>query len=93
MIWLFGIFTCYRLTRLITADQITKRLRFWVEEKTQFGFYLVTCDWCLSIWIAPFVAAPIIIWPDSNLVLFVLGWFSLSALTGILSIIEARLDL
>lgn len=93
MIWILGILTCYRLCRLVTTDQITKRFRLWVDDRTRFGFYLVTCDWCLSIWIAPFIAAPIVLWPGSDLLLFVLAWFSLSAVTGLISVIEQRLDL
>lgn len=92
MIWILAALTCYRLTRLVTADVITQRFRTWVADRSFWASYLISCDWCLSIWIAPFVAAPAILYPDSTLVLIVMAWFSLSAITGLLSVIESKLD-
>lgn len=44
-----------RLTRLITDDYITRHLRAavirWVGPDHDLA-YLLTCPWCLSIWIA-----------------------------------------
>lgn len=92
MIWILAFLTCYRLTRLVTADVITQPFRSWVADRSLWASYLVSCDWCLSIWIAPFVAAPAVLWPDNTLVLIVMAWFSLSAVTGLLSTIESKLD-
>lgn len=84
--------SAYRLTRLVTADKITEPIRAWVEARGPRIGYLVTCDWCLSVWVAPVPAAAVVFWPDSNWVLVGLTALSASALTGLLSIIESRLD-
>lgn len=45
----------YRLTRLVTADELTANLRERVLVRAQgrpMLAYLVTCPWCISIWIA-----------------------------------------
>ena len=82
----------YRLTRLVTADKITEPIRTWVMDRSQWAGYLVSCDWCLSIWIAPPVALCAILWGDNRLVLVVILWLALSAVVGLLSLVEARLD-
>ena len=45
----------YRLTRLVTTDEITAPLREWVwrrrpPESSRIG-YLLACDWCTGIWV------------------------------------------
>jgi hypothetical protein len=61
-----------RLTRLITADKITEPIRNrlyarWGEESKRA--YLIGCDFCCSVYIAPPVAAVVVIWPDNRAVL------------------------
>lgn len=92
MIWILAALTCYRLTRLITADEITRPIREAAFNQSRFLGYLVSCDWCLSIWIAPFIATPLVVWPDNRLIFTVLLGLALSAVTGLLSVIENRLD-
>lgn len=44
----------FRLTRLVTTDRITRRLRGLVERNTRDGSewaYLVGCDWCVSAYV------------------------------------------
>ena len=82
----------YRLTRLVTADRITDRLRDWCQGRGDFLAYLSTCDWCLSVWIAPWPAVAVVVWPDSRIVLAVLLALSASALTGLLAAIEGRIS-
>lgn len=92
LLFVLGSLSCYRLTRLVTADEITKPLRNWAFSKgTMFG-YLASCDWCLSIWVSPFVAIPITLWPDNNLTLATLLALSLSAVTGLVSVTEQRIE-
>jgi hypothetical protein len=81
----------YRVTRLITADKITEALRQRVTSK--WLGYLVQCDWCLSIWLAPAPALAVILWPDNRAVLVVLVALALSAVTGLLAMVEQRLDI
>lgn len=80
----------YRVTRLVTADKITEALRERVTSR--WLGYLVQCDWCLSIWFAPLPSLAVVLWPDNRAVLVVLVALALSAVTGLLSMIEQRLD-
>lgn len=49
----------FRITRLITTDRIFDELREKIWNKyppTRLNIgYLITCDWCTSIWVAPVV--------------------------------------
>lgn len=82
----------YRLTRLVTADQISANFRSWIESKSKRLGYAAECDWCLSIWFAPFPAAAVVLWPTNRVVLVVLLALSLSALAGFIALFERRLD-
>ena len=93
VLWLIlGFLACYRLTRLITADQITLPFRTWILDRSTWVGYLVTCDWCLSIWIAPWVASAVLFHLDQPAVQIGLVALSASAVTGLLSMLESRLD-
>lgn len=92
-LWLIiTMLATYRLTRLVTADEITKGLRGWVVDRSQWLGYLVTCDWCLSVWVAPAPTVALLVWGDLLAVQAVLLGLALSAVTGLLSLIERRLD-
>lgn len=57
-----------RVTRLVTSDYLTAPVRQWVVLKlgtTSKGAYLITCDWCTSLWIAA-AAAPLAYWHSTN---------------------------
>lgn len=82
----------YRLTRLVTADKITERVRSFVEVRSQWLGYLVTCDWCLSIWVAPLPTLFALRAGDRWWVQAGLVALGASALTGLLSLAERRLD-
>lgn len=86
------VLSTYRLTRLVTADRILQAPRAWIVRRSQRLGYLVTCDWCFSIWVAPGPVAVATIWPESRVVWAILIGLSASALTGLLSMVEARLD-
>lgn len=93
-LWLIiAMLATYRLTRLVTADKITERLRGFVVDRSEWLGYLVTCDWCLSIWVAPVPTIAVLWWGDVMLVQAVLVALALSAVTGLLSLIERRLDI
>lgn len=87
-----AMISTYRLTRLVTADRITQAFRAWMVSRNRALGYLVTCDWCLSIWVAPIPATAVVLWPDSQAVWAALIALSASALTGVFSLVEARLD-
>jgi hypothetical protein len=89
---LVGGLAVHRLTRLVTEDVITRRPRWavqqWAEGTAQRSAhpqigYLVTCPWCVSIWVAAgwavfAVAAPTVAAPVGA----ALAW---SSLTGLLA--------
>jgi hypothetical protein len=83
----------YRLTRLVTADEITKKVRGWIVDRSEWFGYLVTCDWCLSIWVSPVPTMLVLNWGDEMIVKVGLVALALSALTGLLSLFERRLDI
>jgi hypothetical protein len=86
------VLATYRLTRLVTADKITEPLRVWLEARNPRVGYLATCDWCLSVWVAPWPALAVVVWSGSDVVRIGLLALTASAVTGLLSIVEARLD-
>lgn len=92
LLTVLAVLSTYRLTRLVTADRITQGLRAWVVRRNRTLGYLVTCDWCLSIWVAPLPAAGVVLFPENRLVVAVLLGLTASAVTGLLSLGEARLD-
>lgn len=67
---LVGALAVHRLTRLVTEDEVTRPVRERVQDAAPEGrlAYLLTCPWCVSVWIgagwaaltaaAPAVAAP-----------------------------------
>lgn len=94
MTWLtltLAVLATYRLTRLVTADFITERLRGWAMARSPWLGYLAGCDWCLSIWIAPLPSVAVILWGDNRAVFGVLLALALSAGTGLLATLERRL--
>jgi hypothetical protein len=81
---LLGLAT-YRLTRLFTRDEILSGFRDWFWEKyppeTKKLGYVLTCEWCLSIWVASLLQLSRIIIP---LVL------AMSAIAGLLTAHEDK---
>jgi len=74
---------CYRATRIVTTDRIADRPRDWVIGRWPGSFgYLVTCDWCASIWLGVPFAAVAVVWPTNRVVLVVLAALAVSAVTG-----------
>ena len=76
----------FRLARIITTDQISAPLRELIWKRfppnTQLG-YLLTCNWCTSIWTASLVTIGCILIPTIFFPVCVV--LALSALTGIIS--------
>jgi hypothetical protein len=85
-------FATYRLTRLITRDELLSGFRnwFWVKrppETSKLG-YLLTCEWCMSIWVASLLQISRMIVPiPTNIVVVVLA---LSAIAGLLTAYEDK---
>lgn len=92
LLYLLAALTTYRLTRLVTADAITEPLRVWADTKSAKFGYLLSCDWCLSMWFAPSVSVGVLVWGDNRVVQAVVLALSLSTVTGMMSVLERRLD-
>jgi hypothetical protein len=81
----------YRITRLFTRDVIFDGFRNWYwkkfpPESSKLG-YLLTCDWCLSIWTGSLVVASVMIIP---VLVYVYAVFAVSAIAGLLTAYEDR---
>lgn len=81
----------YRLTRLITRDVITEGFRNWFwnkfpPESRKMG-YLLTCEWCLSIWTGSLLYACFII---TSVTVIVVVPLALSAIAGLLTAYEDK---
>lgn len=81
----------YRITRLATRDTIfeSARNRYWKRfppETSKLG-YLLTCEWCTSVWVASvlFISAMI-----STVTVLVVAPFALSAIAGLLTAYEDK---
>ena len=88
MHWLLAflaIGATYRISRMITADYITKPLRTHVNRRWGDNrlSYFVTCDWCVSFWVSWGPAALAVFWPTNRLVWLVLLALTASAVTGL----------
>ena len=88
----------HRLARLITADFIMGWLRRWAmlrdarhgrdEDQPGALAYLVTCDWCVSMYLALPVAVVAIWWGDNRVVLAILLALTASAFAGNMARLE-----
>jgi len=94
---ILAAFATYRITRFITADAlfepVRERLEALCEDRGWHRLtYLLNCDWCLSIWIAPLPASVIMFWPDNRALILGLIILTLSAITGLASTFERSLE-
>jgi hypothetical protein len=82
----------FRLTRLFTRDTIVEdvRTKIWERhppESTKVG-YLLTCEWCLSIWIGSLLYLSSILMPTTTSVISTV--LALSAIAGLLAAYEDK---
>lgn len=78
--------TVARLTRFIIDDQLTIGFRRWTLQKwgdTSWQSYLITCPWCMSIWIGILIMPVAALWP-SIWVIAPLSVPAASMITGLL---------
>lgn len=57
---LIGALATARITRLVTTDRITLAPRTWIQVRLDpdgLPAYLITCDWCASVYAGAGVAA------------------------------------
>ena len=108
MPWLLlivALLAAFRLTRLATTDFILdplrRRLAGTLAEDVDPGEghdarpwigYLVTCPWCMSVWLSPIPVTLAVLWPDNRVILIGLVSLAASAVTGLLAVTEARAE-
>jgi hypothetical protein len=77
----------WRLTRLVTTDEITSKVREKIFSKyppeTSNVGYAFTCNWCVSIWSSS--AMMIMYKINSSTAMFVGGVLALSTATGLIN--------
>lgn len=76
-----------RAVRLIMKDEITRGLRAWITTHTpaeSLRRYLITCEWCLSVWIAALPAAAYVLAPHHPAALIPASLLAFSWLSVIL---------
>lgn len=81
----------FRITRLATRDTIfeSARNKFWRRfppETSKIG-YLLTCEWCLSVWVGSLVVISAMIIPVT---VYVYAVFAVSAVAGLLTAYEDK---
>ncbi len=58
-----GTLTTLRLAVLVTRDTITEPVRTWLSERgskvARWAYGLVSCPWCVGVWIAVVMTAAI----------------------------------
>ena len=80
-----------RLARLLTADKISEPIRDWVERRygeDSMRFYFVTCDYCVSMYVAPIVATVAVYWGDNRVIIIGLLALTASFLAGTIAALE-----
>lgn len=88
--WLIilALFATYRLTRMVTSDYVAEPLRTWAEKKwgkQSKRAYLLTCNWCFSMWVCPWPSMVAVWWPTNRVVWWTLIALSASAATGLIA--------
>jgi hypothetical protein len=78
-----------RLTRLVTGDSITEplrvRTRLWARRESRVGAWmdeLITCPWCVSVWLGTLVAFTTIWWTDNRVLIAGMTALTASLVTG-----------
>lgn len=81
-----GALATARITRLITTDRITQAPRTWLQLRLNpdgLAAYLVTCDWCASVYVSAGVAAALVwgpawtVWVTAALAFsYTAGWLA-----------------
>lgn len=89
---LLALGSTWRLARLFTVDEITRPLRDRIARVNDWWAYLITCPWCLSIWLAPLPAWLAVYYGDNRVVLVALVALTSSLAAGMGQVTEDRLD-
>ena len=86
------VLAVHRLTRLIVEDAIFSKVREKIWRKSPAyavgAGYLITCFWCMSLWLATPIFVLYKMQPDATII--VLGGFALSSAAALLDRVGQR---
>jgi hypothetical protein len=82
----------WRLARLVAVDAIFDPVRAWVGARSDWFGFLVTCPWCISVWIALPAAWASVYFATNRVVWVIAIALTGSLVAGIGQTIEDRLD-
>lgn len=89
--WLLVLLTIgaiARVTRLITADKLTEPIREWLTDRwgeESKRAYLVSCDYCASMYVAPIIATVAVLWPTNRVIIIGLIALTASFVSGLIA--------
>lgn len=92
LLLLLTLAAVWRVARLVTIDFITEPLRRRAETRSPWLGYLMSCPWCISVWLAPLLVGPAVLWPDNRAVWVVMASLTASGVAGLMVAVEDRLD-
>lgn len=82
-----------RITRLVTTDRITETPRHWTLRRLNpegMTAYLITCDWCVSVYTGSAMAAGWSLWGNHRWFTAVCAAFAFSYVAGFLASRESE---
>lgn len=85
-------FAVARVTRLIVDDKISLPIRRWVLAKSGedgWFFYLVSCPWCMGVWVAAGMTTVTYLWP-SKIWAIVLSFLAVAQVASTLLTFEPK---
>jgi len=89
---ILALLAVWRIARLISVDTIGERLRVFGASRSEWLSYLLTCPWCISIWIAPPVLVIPVYFPTNRPLFVLVAALAGSLVAGLGQTIEDRLD-
>lgn len=97
---LFVVLFClavHRVTRFVTKDSFppVARVRAWIERRGDYASwqaYLVTCPWCVSIYVSTGMVLSSIWFVDASFILWPILLLTASGVTGIIEEIMSHYE-
>lgn len=89
LVCLLAAIATHRLTVHAVEDDIFDRPRRWVSERSQWAAKLLSCPWCISMWLGAPVAAAVALTmcagdPEDRVVFGLLLWWAMSTVAATL---------
>lgn len=88
LLFLLAVGAVMRLTRAVTADRISQAPREALTERwgeDSLKAYFISCDYCVSTYVAPVVAAVTVLWGDNRVIIIGLLALTASMIAGLVA--------